>query len=96
MINKSQTNKETTYSVYILGYLYHRYNSFTTKDVSDIFRISYAHASNILRTMWGKGWLSRKLEYVKPHGRRYRYFMTEKVRNLIEWLESKGVIDLPL
>jgi len=61
----------------------------------DILDISLEHASNLLRTMWGKGWLSRKIEYIKLHGRCYRYYMSAKGRNLIEWLDSIGVTDLP-
>lgn len=89
------TKKDLAYSVEILWQLYYPYDSITTKDVHNIFWISDQHASNILRSMWGKKWLSRKIEYTKPHGRRYRYFITKKGVELIEWLESKGVVELP-
>ena len=87
--------KEPAYSVEILWMLYHPYDTITSKDVENELWISLPHASNLLRYMWRKGWLSRKLEYLKPHGRHYRYTMTEKGCNLIEWLDSRGVIELP-
>ena len=43
--------------------------------------------------MWKKGWLSREIEYTKPHGRRFRYRMTEKGGNLFLWLEDNGVFE---
>lgn len=89
------TKKDPAHSVEILWQLYSQCDSITTKDVGNILWISDQHASNILRSMWGKKWLSRKIEYTKPHGRRYRYFITDKGVELIEWLESKGVVELP-
>ena len=89
------TKKEPAYSVQILRLLYFTYDTIITKEVGDVLWISDAHASNLLRYMWGKGWISRKLEYLKPHGRRFRYTITDKGYNLIVWLESQGVIELP-
>lgn len=86
------TKKEPAYSVEILWQLYcHNYDSITTIEVSDLLWIPEQLASSTLRRMWGKQYLTRKIEYLKPHGRRYRYFITEKGCKLIEWLE-KGVI----
>jgi DNA-binding MarR family transcriptional regulator len=92
MIKKTQTKKEPSYSARVLWTLYH-YETLTTKEVVDIFRLTESHASNVLREMWKKGWLSRKIEYTKPHGRRFIYRMTEKGVNLFLWLGNKGVFE---
>ena len=76
-----------------MWYLYYDYDTATTKDVDDLCYISESHASNLLREMWKKGWLSRKVEYVKPHGRRFRYHMTQKGLDLFLWLCDKKVFE---
>ena len=59
----------------------------------DILNISKPHASNILREMWRKGWLSRRVEYIKPHGRRFKYRLTKKGGDLFLWLRDQGVFE---
>ena len=93
MIKKSEKFKNPSYSAFILEILDDPYCSVTTNSVSDMFNISYQHASNILREMWRKGWLSRKVEYRKPKIRYYIYDITEKGYNLFLWLYKKGVYD---
>jgi hypothetical protein len=94
MIEESDKNKCPSYSALILEILGNPYVDYiTTNDVVDGFRISYQHASNILREMWRRGWLSRKVEYRKPRIRYYRYYITEKGDNLLVWLYKKGVYD---
>lgn len=93
MIKKTQTKKEPSYSACVLWELCYHYETLTTNRVGNIFWLTDSHASNILREMWKKGWLSRKIEYTKPHGRRFRYRMTEKGGKLFLWLENKGVFE---
>ena len=93
MIKESQTKEEPSFSALILELLSHPYDSLTTEDVGNIFWLTDQHASNILREMWKKGWLSRKVEYAKPRRRHFRYHMTEKGYNLFLWLSERGVFE---
>lgn len=93
MIRKSQTREEPSYSALILELLSYPYDSLTTNDVANIYWLSDQHASNILRQMWRKGWLSREVKYRKPRRRYYRYYITEKGYNLFLWLSERGVFE---
>ena len=94
MSNIPVIEKNYSYSVEVLLDLYYDYSTIRTKDLQDLYYISQIHASNILRRMWRKGWVERKLQFVKPRGRYYEYRMSEKGYNLLKWLDSKGVLKL--
>ena len=95
MNNIPTYEKRYSYSIEVLLYLHCEYSTITTKDAQDLLYLSETHSSNVLRHMWRKGWVERRIEYTKPHGRHFIYTMAEKGYNLLEWLDKKGIIDLP-
>ena len=70
--------KKYAYSIDVLLYLHCEYSRITTRDVQDLLYLTQPHASNLLRHMWRRGWLERKIEFIKPRGRHYIYIMSKK------------------
>ena len=84
---KLETEK-CSYSVQVLLSLI-EWEKITTKDAGDLLYISQEHASNLLRIMWKKDWLTRKVMYKKPRGRYFEYKISQKGIKLLRWLRDE-------
>lgn len=93
MVAIPKFEKKYSYAVYILQYLHYELDTITSKDVQEFLRLSLSHSSNLLIRMWRKGWLKRDLEIVKPHGRRFKYRLTQKGTDLLLWLREQGLFE---
>ena len=60
------------------------------EDVQILLDISDSYAANLLRSLWGKKFLSRKSIRKKKGGKKYSYKLMEKGDAAVKWLHKKG------